>query len=115
MKTLHTPWSDEITLIRLAETENANGYRNPEEVTADAPLFCNFEDGVSQSEFYLSRKAGMQADAEAEVWTADWEAFWPDGYAERRLCSLRGRKYQIVRAFQSSQDITTLILSEVVR
>ena len=68
MKGLHTPWSDEITLLRFSGEKNAAGYRNPETVASDPPLFCSFEDGVSQSEFYLSRKAGMQADAQAEVW-----------------------------------------------
>ena len=115
MTGLHTPWSDELTLIYLAENRDTAGYPNPTETAAATPLFCNFQDGVSQSEFYQSRKAGMRADAEAEVWTCDYDGFWPNGYTGRHLCTLRGKKYEIIRAFQSSMDTTTLILSEVIR
>ncbi|MBO7670157.1 MAG: hypothetical protein J6S60_06160 [Oscillospiraceae bacterium] len=112
---LHTPWSDELTLIYESETKDASGYRNPVQVPADTPLLCNFTDGVSQSEFYRSRKAGMQADAEAEVWAVDYDSFWPEEYAGRRLCRLNGTLYQVIRAFRSSMDYKTLILSEVIR
>ena len=115
MKGLHTPWSDEITLLRFEGEKNAAGYRNPEPVASCPPLLCSFEDGVSQSEFYLSRKAGMQADAQAEVWAADYDAFWPEGYAGRRQAQLWGRTYEIVRAFQNSMDTKILILQEVLR
>ena len=114
MKGLHTPWSDEITLIRMEGEKDAAGYRNPEPVLSD-PLLCSFEDGVSQSEFYLSRKAGYQASAQAEVWSVDYDGFWPRGYTGRRLCKLRGRTYEIVRAFQNSMDTKMLILEEVLR
>ena len=112
---LHTPWSDELTLIYEADSKDASGYTNPTHVRQNPPLFCSFNDGVSQSEFYRSRKAGMRADAEAEVWSADYDDFWPSGYAGRRLCELQGRMYQITRAFQSSMDTKTLILAEVIR
>ena len=112
---LHTPWSDELTLIYEADAKDASGYRNPQPVRDTSPLLCNFVDGVSQSEFYRSRKAGMQADAEAEVWAVDYDDFWPEHYAGRRLCELRGKLYQIIRAFQSSLDYKTLILAEVIR
>ena len=115
MRGLHTPWPDDIVLIRMKGTADAAGYRNPEPVESNPPLLCSFEDGVSQSEFYLSRKAGYQASAQAEVWAADYDTFWPIGYAGRRLCRLRGRTYEIVRAFQSSMDTKTLILEEVLR
>lgn len=112
---LHTPWSDDLTLIYEADNKDASGYRNPQQVRGDNPLLCNFIDGVSQSEFYRSRKAGMQADAEAEVWAVDYDDFWPDHYAGRRLCELRGKLYQVIRAFQTSMDHKTLILQEVIR
>ena len=115
MKGLHTPWSDELVLIRLEGNQDGSGFRNPEPVRSDPPLLCNFEDGVSQSEFYRSRKAGMRADAEAEIWAVDYDAFWPDDYAGDRLCEFNGRKYRIIRAFQSSMDIKSLILEEVLR
>ena len=112
---LHTPWSDELTLIYEADAKDASGYRNPQLVRDTSPLLCNFVDGVSQSEFYRSRKAGMQADAEAEVWAVDYDSFWPEGYAGRRLCERHGTLYQVTRAFRSSLDYKTLILAEVIR
>ena len=115
MKGLQTPWSDEIVLIREESHKDSRGFPNPEPVRSDPPLFCSFEDGVSQSEFYQSMRAGTQADAQAEVWTVDYEAFWPEGYAGRRLCELRGRKYTVVRSFPETQDTLTLILREVLR
>lgn len=115
MKGLHTEWSDEIVLIKLTGSQDAAGYRNPTETRSDPPLLCSFEDGVSQSEFYRSRKAGMQADAQAQVWTADYEEFFPASYAGRRRCELRDRKFEILRSFPESMDITTLILQEVER
>lgn len=115
---LHTPWSDEITLVYRTATStsaDADGYENPVDVKSDPPLLCSFTDGVSQSEFYRSMKAGAQASAEAEVWAADYDAFWPEGYMGKRLAELRGRRYEILRAFQSTFDTKTLILTEVIR
>lgn len=113
----HTPWSDTIDLITYDRTQNARGY--PAEPVQGARelrrrrLFCSFEDGVSQSEFYLSQKEGMRADAQAEIWTVDYEG---EQYAEF-AGGFRGtaRLYRVIRAFPQSFDTTTLILSEVVR
>ena len=60
MTTLHTPWSDEITLIRQEGVKDAEGFETITEIRSVPPLFCDFEDGVSQSEFYRSQKAGNQ-------------------------------------------------------
>ena len=113
--TLHCPWSDEITLIWRETETNANGFETITEHRSTPPLLCSFENGVSQSEFYQSLKAGVQASAQAEVQTADFEEFWPAGYSELRLAELGGKRYRILRSFPQSFDTTTLILSEVIR
>ena len=67
---LHTPWSDEIGLVEFDTAQDSEGYLLP----AQPPMrtvFGTWEDGVSQAEFYSSMKAGLQANASVEIWTAD--------------------------------------------
>lgn len=112
---LHTPWSDEITLIWLQTEKDTANYESITEHRSIPPLLCDFEDGVSQSEFYRSMKAGVQATAQAEVQKADFEDFWPEGYTDLRFAEFRGKRYRILRSFPQSFDTLTLILSEVIR
>ena len=112
---LHAPWSDEITLIRPDLTQASSGFETATEVRSDPPLLVDFEDGVSQSEFYRSMKSGNQATAQAEVQTVDYLDFWPDGYSGDRFAEFRGKRYRILRSFPQSFDSLTLILSEVIR
>lgn len=112
---LHCPWSDEITLVWLETTKDASGFEAITEHRSTPPLLCDFEDGVSQSEFYRSMKAGTAASAQAEVQTADYEAFWPASYSDYRFAELRGKRYRVLRSFPQSFDTTTLILTEVTR
>lgn len=112
---LHCPWSDEIVLIRRETVQGDDGFELTVEVRSDPPLFCDFEDGVSQSEFYRSMKAGTAATAQAEVQTEDYESFWPSGYSDYRFAELRGKSYRILRSFPQSFDTTTLMLTEVIR
>lgn len=103
---LHTPWSDEIGLVEFDPTQDSEGYLLPQ-TPPTRTVFGTWEDGVSQNEFYLSMKAGLQANASVEIWTAD--------YASERFVVFRQRFYRVLRAFQSSFDYTTLILQEVIR
>ena len=112
---LHTPWSDEITLIWRESAKDADGYESITEHRSDPPLLCDFEEGVSQSEFYRSMKAGVQASAQAEVQTVDYLDFWPRGYTDSRFAEFRGRRFRILRSFPQTFDSLTLILSEVIR
>lgn len=112
---LHTPWSDEITLIWRETAKDADGYESITEHRSDPPLLCDFEEGVSQSEFYRSMKAGVQANAQAEVQTVDYLDFWPRGYTDYRFAEFRGRRFRILRGFPQTFDSLTLILSEVIR
>ena len=58
---LHTPWSDVIALLSFADNQDAEGYGVEAPVRRE--IFCTWEDGVSQKEFYLSQKEGLQASA----------------------------------------------------
>jgi hypothetical protein len=110
---LHTPWSDEIALISFAPAgsgqsatmQDAQGYANVREVRKT--VFCTWEDGVSQKEFYLSYKEGLQASASVELWTVD--------YGGQEFVEFRKKRYRVLRSFVSAFDCTTLILSEVIR
>ena len=112
---LHTPWSDEITLVWREKTQSSAGFETITEHKSDPPLLCDFENGVSQSEFYRSMKAGNQATAQAEVQTVDYLDFWPTGYTDIRFADFNGVRYRILRSFPQTFDTLTLILAEVVR
>lgn len=110
---LHTPWSDVVDLIAQTFTKDAEGYETPME--EPHTVFCNWQDGVSQSEFYLSNKAGMRAGAQVEVYKVDMLEAWPRGYAGERFVVFCGVRYRVLRDFPESFDTQTLILTEVVR
>ena len=112
---LHAPWSDEVTLIWRETTQDPSGFESITEHRSTPPLMCDFEDGVSQSEFYRSMKAGVQASAQVEVRTMDYLDFWPGGYTDLRYAEIRGKRYRIVRSFPQTFDSLTLILQEVIR
>jgi hypothetical protein len=112
---LHTPWSDEITLIWVESGQAASGFENRMEHRSTPPLMCDWEDGVSQSEFYQSMKAGMAATAQAEVNTADYLDFWPAGFTGIRYAEFKGKRYRIIRSFPQTFDSLTLILEEAIR
>lgn len=101
----HTPWSDEVDLLSFADNQDPEGYGA--EPVRRRTLFCNWEEGVSQNEFYLSNKQGLQATDSVELQRVDYEG---EHFAE-----FEGRRYRVVRSFPASFDTITLILSEVVR
>ena len=117
-KNTHTPWSDVAELVTfdfvqdaqgfeyLAPTEDEQGREQPGAPTK-RQVFCNFEEGVSQNEFYLSHKEGLRASASIELWTAD--------YNGEQFVDFGGRHYKVLRGFVSAFDVTTLILTEVIR
>ena len=102
---LHTPWSDVITLLSFADNQDAEGYGVEAPVRRE--IFCTWEAGVSQKEFYLSHKEGLGTSASAEIWRVDYE--------DERYAEFNGQRYRVIRSFQSSFDCLTLMLSEVVR
>lgn len=104
-KNTHTPWSDVAELVAFSSEQDAQGFENL--TPTKRQVFCNFEEGVSQNEFYLSQKEGLRAAASIELWTAD--------YAGEQFVDFGGRRYKVLRGFVSAFDVTTLILTEVIR
>lgn len=104
-ESLHTPWSDTVDLLVFEDEQDTEGYgvKDPTRRT----VYCTFEDGVSQKEFYLSQKEGLQASASVELWRVDYQG--------ERFADFNGKRYRVLRSFASSFDCVTLILSEVVR
>ena len=102
---MHTPWSDVIDLLTFADNQDPEGYGV--QAARRRTLFCNWEEGVSQNEFYLSNKQGLQATDSVELQRVDYEG--------ERFAEFEGRRYRVVRSFPASFDTITLILSEVVR
>ncbi len=110
---LHTPWSDTVDLIVSAHTKDAEGYETATEERHT--VFCNWQDGVSQSEFYLSNKAGMRAAAQVEIHKADLYETWPRGSFGDRFVEFLGVRFRVLRTAAESFDTVTLILTEVIR
>lgn len=102
----HTPWSDELGLVQFDRAQDAEGYVLPNQPEVRTVL-CSWENGVSQSEFYSSYKAGLRADAQAAVWNCDYQG--------ERYVTFRGRFYRVIRSIPENIDTRTLILSEVIR
>lgn len=110
---LHTPWSDVCDLYTLPDKQDAEGY-GVDEPSKLSGVFCNWEDGVSQSEFYLSQKAGLRASAQVEIHKVDMLAAFPAGTSGERYVNFGGRSYKVLRDFPQSFDTQTLILTEVI-
>ena len=102
---MHTPWSDVVDLLVFADNQDPEGYGV--QAAQRRTLFCNWEEGVSQNEFYLSNKQGLQATDSVELQRVD--------YNGERFAEYQGRRYRVIRSFPASFDTITLILSEVVR
>ncbi len=102
---LHTPWSDVIALLSFADNQDAEGYGV--EAAQRREIMCTWEEGVSQKEFYLSQKEGLQASASAEIWRVDYEG--------EKFAEFNDVRYRVIRSFPSSFDCLTLMLAEVMR
>lgn len=100
----HTPWSDVCDLVTINDNQDAEGYGIA--VPVRRRVFCNWEDGVSQKEFYYSHKAGLLASASVEIQSVDYQG--------EKFVEFGGRRYRVLRSFMSSFDLLTMILSEVV-
>ena len=96
---------DVCDLIALTSTMDDEGYETLTE--SAATVFCNWTEGVSQNEYYLSHKEGFEASASVEIVSFD--------YNKQKLVDFHGTRYRVIRAFQRRPDYTTLILEEVVR
>lgn len=110
---LHTPWSDVVELITFVSEKDIEGFETLTETKH--PIFCNWADGVSQSEFWHANKAGLQAGAQAEVYRVDLYAVWPPHVTTERFLDFRGMRFRVIRDFPQTFDTQTLILEGVVR
>lgn len=110
---LHTPWSNTVDLIVQTENLDSEGFDAPTETLHT--VLCNWQDGVSQSEFYLSNKAGMRAAAQVEIHKVDIRDVWPRGTEGLRFVVFENTRFQVIRVANESFDTVTLILSEVIR
>jgi len=95
-------WSDEITLISRITTVDSDGYETYTETNRS--VFCNFYDGVSINEFYSHNKDGFQQMAQADVNYFE--------YANEKIVEHNTTRYNVVRAFPISDDVTRIVLSE---
>lgn len=110
---LHTPWSDTVDLVTQVSNIDTEGFDAPTETLHT--VLCNWQDGVSQSEYYLSNKAVMRAAAQVEIHKADIREVWPRGTEGTRFVVFEGTRFQVIRVAVESFDTITLILSEVIR
>ncbi len=62
---------DVCDLITMVYAKDREGYETETEVVNT--VFCNWQEGVSQNEFYLAHKEGFQATASVDIFSADYE------------------------------------------
>lgn len=96
---------DVITLISFTYTKDGEGYEAKVENRRE--VFCRWQDGVGQNEFYSSHKEGFQASASVDIFEADYE--------KEKVAEFRGTMYNVIRMVHKQMDYVTLILEEVTR
>jgi hypothetical protein len=96
---------DVCDLVTKVYAKDNEGYETETEVVKQ--VFCNWSEGVSQNEYYLSHKEGFEASASVEIVSFD--------YDKQKIVDFHGVRYNVIRAFQRRPDYVTLILEEVVR
>lgn len=101
----HTPWMDEITLISVTKTDDDDGYVTETETTRE--VFCTFAQGINRTEFYEGLKAGVSLSASVEL--------WQDDYENETVCEFDNVRYNVVRVYETGKGTVELSLSEVIR
>jgi hypothetical protein len=96
---------DICNLITKVYVKDNEGYET--ETEESTQVFCNWTEGVSQNEYYLSHKEGFEASASVEIVSFD--------YNKQKIVDFHGVRYNVIRAFQRRPDYVTLILEEVVK
>jgi len=96
---------DICNLITKVYVKDSEGYET--ETEEFTQVFCNWTEGVSQNEYYLSHKEGFEASASVEIVSFD--------YDKQKIVDFKGTRYNVIRAFQRRPDYVTLILEEVVK
>lgn len=104
-RTNRTPWTDKISLISKISTEDSEGYETFAEHLHI--VYCTFADGINRNEFYEGMKAGIKLSAQVEVWQSDFNG--------EEICEHNGKRYNIIRSYETGRGTVELSLSEVVR
>lgn len=104
-RTNRTPWTDVLSLISATSVTDAAGYKTNSENSRD--IIGTFSQGINRTEFYEGMKAGISLSAEAEIWQIDYQG--------ERLCEFEGRRYKIIRTYETGRGTLSLSLSEVIR
>lgn len=104
-RTNRVPWMDDIVLITVTKSTDADGYITTTE--SRKTVHCTFSEGVNRTEFYEAMKAGVKASASVEVWSEDFQG--------ETKAEFGGRTYGIVRSYETGRGTLDLTLSEEVR
>lgn len=104
-KSNRTPFTDVCGLVKVATTEDADGYETNTESKRD--VFCSVAAGVVRAEFYEAYKAGIELSMTVELWEDDYEA--------DTLLDHDGKRYRIVRAYPTGHGTLQLTCAEVKR
>ena len=94
-------------LILITPVMAADTYGIPQEgEPIRRSVFARVE-SVSRSEFFEAGRNGLRPDYKMTMFSYDYEG--------EKIVEFNGRRFNVVRAFQSEFDVKTLILSEVIR
>lgn len=104
MKTNKVPFSDDAELVKVINTEDAEGYTTRTEETTD--VICSISNGVARTEMYEAMKAGVKLSATAEI--------WEDDYEQQQILVHEGVRYNIIRVYPTGHGTLELSLAQEV-
>lgn len=96
-------WSDVVSLVYVTPGEDEAGYPT-EPVETKREVLANMK-SVLRSEFYAAAQSGMKADVVFEI-----HAFEYNG---ERILEHNGKRYEVIRAFQTSTEEIELTCSDL--
>jgi len=98
--------NDVIKLVDYATTTDADGYAETVKETL-TEVRCDSGNGVTRTEFYEAKKAGIKLSAAFEVWACD--------YGGQEIIEHNGKRYKVERAFPLGDGAVQLNCSEIKR
>ena len=96
---------DTISLVSTAKITDADGYDTTTETLTT--VMCDSGNGVTRSEFYEAKKAGIKLTAAFEMWACD--------YGGQEYIEHNGKRYKVERAFPLGDGAVQLNCSEIKR
>lgn len=91
-------WDSQLTLIQQRFESDSIG--NQAETTQEVPLLARVK-SVNRNEFYLAGQAGLRPEMIFEIHAIE--------YSGEMELIFEGKRYSIIRTYQSGQDILELI------